>query len=320
MIPLINPLNKQPLLEKDGVLTDGTNEFVMKNGAWIFSPDEGYTSNFGYQWNIFKRTQIDKFSGYNFSEARFFAVTEWPKNRLEGENILEVGSGAGRFTQIVMDHTKANLYTADYSDAVFANYTNNGPNPRLHIFRASLFELPFAENSFDKAFCFGVLQHTPNPAKAVQAVGKHVKPGGELLVDFYPYNGFWTLIHHKYMFRFFYKKLSNLKLLDRIKKRVKFNIKAYNFLHRIRMGFMTRFLFISNIRDTMPQDISKDQLEEWVVLDTFDMYSARYDRPQKVKKVRRYFEEAGFEVTFAGTKTYENGKKVTFVKGIKKQA
>ncbi|MEI2748908.1 MAG: methyltransferase domain-containing protein [Ferruginibacter sp.] len=58
--------------------------------------------------------------------------------------MLEVGSGAGRFTQIALDHTKANLYSVDYSNAVEANYKNNGPNQRLKLYQASVYELPFA--------------------------------------------------------------------------------------------------------------------------------------------------------------------------------
>jgi cyclopropane fatty-acyl-phospholipid synthase-like methyltransferase len=91
------------------------------------------------------------------SKTRFFAETNWDKEDLTGKNILEVGSGAGRFTQIILDHTNANLYSVDYSNAVEANYKNNGPHQRLQLFQASIYEMPFAKAQFDKVICIGVL-------------------------------------------------------------------------------------------------------------------------------------------------------------------
>ena len=42
----------------------------------------------------------------------------WNETDLSGCNVLEVGSGAGRFTEVVLTYTKANLYSVDYSNAV----------------------------------------------------------------------------------------------------------------------------------------------------------------------------------------------------------
>ena len=38
------------------------------------------------------------------------------------------------------------------------------------------YEMPFFDNSFDKVFCFGVLQHTPSFATAVRALISKAKP------------------------------------------------------------------------------------------------------------------------------------------------
>ena len=37
------------------------------------------------------------------------------------------------------------------------------------------------------------------------------------------------------------------------------------------------------------------QLKEWAYLDTFDMLAPRYDRPQRLRTFRRWFESAGLE-------------------------
>ncbi|RZL40985.1 MAG: class I SAM-dependent methyltransferase, partial [Pedobacter sp.] len=93
-------------------------------------------------------------------------------------------------------------------------------SPRLKIFQASIYELPFEKESFDKVFCFGVLQHTPDFNKSVQCLIEMVKPGGELVVDFYPIKGWWTKIHAKYFLRPITKRMDQKKLLKLIENNV----------------------------------------------------------------------------------------------------
>jgi 2-polyprenyl-3-methyl-5-hydroxy-6-metoxy-1,4-benzoquinol methylase len=160
-IRLQNPYNQNELIiQPEGLFEDDSNKFPFVNGAYRLVKDDNYTENFGYQWNKFTTTQIDKTSQNNISYTRFFAETGWDKENLKDKNILEVGSGAGRFSQIVLDYTLGNLYSVDYSNAVQANYKNNGPSDRLTLFQASIYEMPFAKAQFDKVFCMGVLQHT----------------------------------------------------------------------------------------------------------------------------------------------------------------
>src|SRR5665647_906236 len=119
MIQLVNPINKQLLsITEKGLRNEESIVFPFKNGAFRIVEDGNYTENFGYQWNKFVGTQVDKASKLQMSKTRFFAETNWDKEDLSGLNILEVGSGAGRFSQIILDHTKANLFSVDYSNAV----------------------------------------------------------------------------------------------------------------------------------------------------------------------------------------------------------
>ena len=63
--------------------------------------------------------------------------------------------------------------------------------------------------AFDKVFCFGVLQHTPDFQSSVKALISKTKPGGEVVVDFYPIKGWWTKVHAKYIFRPWTKRMSS---------------------------------------------------------------------------------------------------------------
>jgi len=323
MVQLINPANNRVLHKNGSGYKDEEGVvFPIINGVPRFVPNDNYTASFGFQWNKFQQTQIDREKEQLlFSKERLLATTGWDKEDLTGKNILEVGSGAGRFTKVLLEETKANIYSIDYSDAVSANYRNNGHfGNRLNLFQASIYEMPFPDNTFDKVICVGVLQHTPDFKRSVECLIAKAKPGGEVVVDFYPINGWWTKLNAKYLLRPFTKKMPHEKLLRIIDRNAGRLIALYNFFEKVKLGrIVNRFLPVCDIRE-LPRNISKEELREWVVLDTFDMFSPAHDHPQRVATVKSWFEEFGMEVSFAGYKVYNKINKVAVVKGIKKNS
>ena len=288
------------------------------NGIPRFCSEDNYTDSFGLQWNRFARTQIDGEFQHCSSEERFFAVTGWAPAELEGLDILEVGSGAGRFSRVVLERTEANLYSVDYSSAVEANWENNADiaPERFHLSQASVYELPYPDDSFDKVFCLGVLQHTPNFEESVRALIQKARPGGEVVVDFYPIKGWWTKLHAKYLFRPATKRMSHDALLRLIDRNADLLIGAYRLLDRMSLRPLTRFLPVCDLKGTLPPGLTEEQLREWVVLDTFDMFSPEYDNPQRLEAVVAMFERGGAKVTFAGFR--KTGPAMSaVVKGIK---
>ena len=199
---LINPSNGVALKRVKDSLTDGLgNEFPIVDEIPRIATLDNYSESFGFQWNRFIKTQLDKsVADYEASASRFFSETKWRPNDLNSDCILEVGSGAGRFSRVILTHTKAMLYSVDYSNAVTANFANNGTiaPARFQLLQASVYELPFPDSAFDKVFCLGVLQHVPDFERAVKALITKVKPGGEVVVDFYPIKGWWTKVSAKY--------------------------------------------------------------------------------------------------------------------------
>jgi SAM-dependent methyltransferase len=302
-VTLINPANDRPLHRDGDALSDelGTR-FPVVAGVPRICELSNYAENFGKQWNLFPLTQIDSDAqGQTLSRRRLFAATAWSPEQLDGLDILEVGSGAGRFTRVMLEHTRANIFSVDYSSAVEANLKSNGAiaDGRLHLFQASIYQMPFAEGSFDKVFCFGVLQHTPSFEESIRALVQMAKRGGEIVVDFYPIKGWWSKITAKYMLRPILKNISHDRLLGLIERNVDWLIATHQTLTRIGLGALTRFLPIPDLR-LLPASLSKAQLREWAVLDTFDMFSPEYDNPQRVGTVREMFERNGADVTFAG--------------------
>jgi ubiquinone/menaquinone biosynthesis C-methylase UbiE len=289
MIELIDPQSSEVLEETDAGLVTKSGQLLFRKekGAYRIVTDDNYATNFGLEWNTFQKTQIDKYSGNDISRKRFFAETRWESD-LAGENMLEVGSGAGRFSQIILDHTKATLYSVDFSNAVEANFKNNGPNPRLKLFQASIYELPFRKHSFDKVICLGVLQHTPDFQKSIACLCEMIKPGGELVVDFYPVKGWYTKLCAKYMLRPVTKNMDHDKLMRLIRKNIDAMMNFYKFNVKIGLGALNRFVPICDVDRTIPAGLSEQDLREWIILDTFDMFSPQFDKPQRLATVAEW--------------------------------
>ena len=67
-----------------------------------FVSQTNYTDSFGMQWNHFAQTQLDSFSGLPISAERFWNATNWKPSDLNGQWILDVGCGSGRFAEIAL--------------------------------------------------------------------------------------------------------------------------------------------------------------------------------------------------------------------------
>jgi len=323
VITVINPKNGYSLhLEGANLVDIEGNVFPIINGVPRIADLENYTENFGVQWNKFDKTQLDRLSdGLDLSSRRFYAETHWDQEDLLGKNILEVGSGAGRFSKVILENTKGTLYSIDYSDAVTANFKNNShiAPDRFQLFQASIYDMPFPDNSFDKVFCLGVLQHTPDVNASIRALVNKAKPNGEIVLDFYPINGWWTRINAKYILRPITKKMTHENLFRLIENNINWLIRVSIMLKNIGLGVLTRFLPVVDLRTMPTSGLSAEQFREWVILDTFDMFSPAHDHPQKIEDVAAMLEVNGVTVTFAGFEEFGQGFRAAVVRGIKRK-
>lgn len=311
---LVNPYTGQPLTESpEGFLDPAGRLFPLRDGVACLADDDGYAKSFGYQWERFARTQL----GSAVTRERFFATTGWRAEELAGVRVLEVGCGAGRFTRVLLEDTSAELYSLDYSRAVWVNRRNHAAEAdRLRLFQASVYHLPFPPRSFERVFCLGVLQHTPDFRRSLRCLAEMVAPGGELAVDFYPIRGPWTKLHAKYLLRPLTRWLPHAWLLRLIEANVDWLLACSALLQRARLGVLTRFLPLCDVRGTLPQGLSRSELREWAVLDTFDMFSPAHDHPQRVSTVARWVREAGLEVTYAGDVRFA-GQRAAVVRAVR---
>lgn len=261
--------------------------YPVENGIPRFVPRANYADSFGLQWHQFDKTQLDSHSGLDISQSRLEISTGWRWEAMRGKRVLDVGCGAGRFAEIAAQ-AGAHVVAVDYSGAVDVAKRNLTLYDNVDAVQASVYELPFPPNSFDYVYCLGVLQHTPNPEGAFQALVPQVTPGGRLAVDVYP-RMFRNVMWPKYWLRPLTKRMSDRVLLDLVARFAPTLLSMSRVVARIpRVGPFLRYLIpVANYEGTYA--LTPSQLREWAVLDTFDMLAPEHDHPQSERTLRRWF-------------------------------
>jgi SAM-dependent methyltransferase/uncharacterized protein YbaR (Trm112 family) len=299
---LVCPVSQRPLKfsqtteVKSGAVMTGSlicdhsgKEYPIIGGIPRFVERENYASGFGLEWMKHAKTQYDSYSGINASEKRFYEQTHWGRD-LKGQLILEVGSGSGRFTEQAA-LTRATIVSLDYSYAVEANYKSNGHRTNVLIVQADIFAMPFARNTFDKVFCFGVLQHTPDPKAAFKALPQVLKRGGMLCADIYKATLLRTIFNTKHYVRPFTRNISPEKLYAAIVKYVDFMWPLASLIRKLPKGHGINWRLL--IADYSSLGLKGEILKEWAYLDTFDMLSPKYDMHVREQTFRSWVVESG---------------------------
>jgi SAM-dependent methyltransferase len=258
-----------------------------------FVPVDNYADNFGFQWNRFRRTQLDSHSGQTISRNRFLKSTGWTPESLAGQAVLDIGCGAGRFVEVALS-CGATVFAVDYSRAVDACRSNFPSHPNLHIIQGDVYALPFADACFDAAYCLGVLQHTPDPQAAFLALPRHLKAGGRLAVDVYQ-GGWRRVAHTKYWLRPVTTRVPQERLFHLVERSMPALLGLSRAVGRIpAVGrYAQRLLPIANYDGLY--GLNSQQVREWAVLDTFDMLAPAYDRPQTPRALSNWTRAAGLE-------------------------
>lgn len=262
--------------------------YPIVRGLPRFVPASNYADSFGFQWNKHARTQLDSHSGLPISHGRIRTAVG-PSVELRGTRILEAGSGAGRFTEVLVQ-SGADVVSFDYSSAVDANATNQGRQASLHLFQDDIFRIPLVEGTFDTVFCLGVIQHTPDPEAAFRSLVRQVRPGGHLVIDSYAQT-LAARLQWKYLLRPITKRMRKETLYSLIERVTPPLVPLARALRRLGGRAGARLVPIVEYSHL---GLASDLNVQWAILDTFDMYSPAHDHPASEATVRRWYEEAGF--------------------------
>ena len=278
------------------------------NGIPRFVDSSNYASAFGLQWNRFRRTQLDSYTGTTISRDRVRGALGGSLDVVRGKSVLEVGCGAGRFTEVLLS-AGARVFACDLSEAVEANYANCGHRPDYFVCQADIMQLPALPLSFDVVLCIGVIQQTPNPEATIASLAHYVKPGGILAIDHYsreyPYTYFRRILRpllirlpatlserialtlarallpvHKIV-------RSKWWLLGRNKRGVG-RLRHYLRIERLRQILLQNLLKFSPLvdyYDSYPQ-LQDKHLEEMMILDTHDTLTDYYKHLRSIEEIR----------------------------------
>jgi SAM-dependent methyltransferase len=271
----------------------GAHRYAIRDFIPRFVPESNYADNFGMQWNKFRQTQLDSYSGHPISANRFWQATGWRPEEINGQWVLDVGCGAGRFAEVALG-AGAQLVALDYSSAVDACYANLKHHPNLHVVQGDIYALPFAPESFPFVYSLGVLQHTPNVAKAFAALPPVVSRGGRLCVDYYE-RSFKSALLPKYWLRPLTKRMPKAQLFVTLQRLVPLLLPMSRVLGRIPVAgkLLKRLVPVANYEGMLP--LTETQLHEWAVLDTFDWLAPEYDQPQTAFTAREWLAQAGLK-------------------------
>lgn len=95
--------------------------------------------------------------------------------------ILEVGTGTGMIARKIADGVKM-VYATDFSPKMIEVAKQIEHKENIRFSCADIFNIPFAENSFDAVIASNILHIIPNPDLALKELKRVLKTQGTLIV------------------------------------------------------------------------------------------------------------------------------------------
>lgn len=161
----------------------GIPRLVRSNGDTRHAALVAATSEaFGRQW-----TELSRYATVGLSDLMLHLPSGWGPSTFSGL-VLDAGCGSGRYAGLVA-RLGAVVVGLDLSKAVEAAAT---AWPNVAFVQGDLAAPPFAAESFDLVYSFGVLHHLPDPLHGLRMCFRLVRPGGRLVVWVYSaHGGLW---------------------------------------------------------------------------------------------------------------------------------
>jgi ubiquinone/menaquinone biosynthesis C-methylase UbiE len=138
--------------------------------------EPGYVHGYDLRESIRLQDQASTLVGLLHSDTLFPA----------GSHVLEAGCGVGAQTVTLAQNSPgAHITAIDISETSIAEAQKRiaaAGIPNVKFQQANIFDLPFAEASFEHVFVCFVLEHLSNPVEALTCLKKLLKPGGTITV------------------------------------------------------------------------------------------------------------------------------------------
>jgi len=294
-------------------ILDNNEFFIKEKNVYVDNRTKDYSGNFGLQWNKFPLTQFDSHTGLPLTKNRLFDSSKWNVNDMKNKVVIELGSGAGRFTEILLE-AGCYVFSVEMSNAIYVNEINNKSDNIVFI-KSSLNNLEFLNNLFDYVLCYGVAQHTPNLLDTYKSCFAFGKKGGKISIDHYAKTYYPTT---KSIWRPITKRLDPKTLFKIVNFYVPYFFPIDTFIKTKLPTIISKLVRLSipipcvNYTNTKNVPQNKKELIEWAIMDTYDALGAKYDSPlslDELKKIGKKIEPNTFEVKKNGPILILNGKK-----------
>jgi SAM-dependent methyltransferase len=129
--------------------------------ATMFQNAEAYERIMG-RWSRRLAPQLIKFGGVS-----------------DGDRVLDVGCGTGSLSFVLPEFANVSTVVGvDLAEGYLEFARSRNTDPRLTFEQANACNLPFEDESFDRAFSLLVLHFIPDSVKAVGEMRRVVRPGG----------------------------------------------------------------------------------------------------------------------------------------------
>lgn len=254
-----------------------TQVYPITKGVPRFVGTDSYSKSFSFQWKVHRTIQVDSLAGHDQSFKTFVKKTGFTESELKEKLVLDVGCGTGRYMEVAVK-LGAEVIGVDLSYAVDAAYRNMGWRQGLHVVQADVFRLPFGPHAFDAIYSIGVLHHTPSTREAFLCLPPLLKPRGLIAIWVYAWAGEWSVF------------LDRLRALTvRVPSPMLYGLcwVCVPMLHA-----MACLPLLWRIAWRIPTSDGHRGLI-WDVLDTFDLWSPRYQWKHTEPEVREWFEKGG---------------------------
>ena len=296
---VVCPDDLEPLMPRDESLVCAHgHRWAIASAIPRMIPGGGnYADAFGLQWNTYRKTQLDSYTGLPLSRdraRRCLGEAAWALlQRDERADVLEVGCGAGRFTEVLLA-TGACVTSVDLSSAVEANQQNFPQSEQHRILQANVLRLPFREQQYDVVFCLGVIQHTPQPEETIAKLYAQTKPGGWLVIDHYTHNLSWYTKTAP-LFRMMMKRMPPKTALrwSRGLVTVFFPLHRAARNHRVPRMLVSRVSPVLCYYHALP--LSDELQRQWALLDTHDSLTDWYKHYRSRDQIHRMLKGLGAE-------------------------
>ena len=296
----VDPESMEPLWSDGNSLRGVNGELfeIINKIPRILKDRSNYSDAFGEQWLKWRETQLDSFTNTTITEVRLkrcLGSVLCDELLNSKRTILEVGCGAGRFTEVFLNSFPlVNLSSVDLSNAVEANQINFPQSERHQIVQADATKLPYEDNSFDIVCCLGVIQHTPNPEKTIAELYKKVKPGGCLVIDHYTQSlSIYTKLTANFL-RPIVKRMSYSQRMKFVKLLTDLFFPIHKLLRNIPLGqtIFSRVSPLLTYYHTLPE-LSHEHQYNWALLDTHDHLADWFKHLRSESQIKTFLFDLG---------------------------